>query len=53
MSGFEATRPIPGTGSTGAGTGLAPPEWGGFDPARTRGRAGDVLRSFKTSTRLG
>jgi ABC-2 type transport system permease protein len=46
VSGFEATGPI-------TATGLAPPEWGGFDPARTRGRAGDVLRSFRTSTRLG
>ena len=48
MSGLEAARPV----STGAG--LAPPEWGGFDPARVRGRgAADVLRSFRTSTRLG
>jgi ABC-2 type transport system permease protein len=46
MSGFQATQPA----ST---AGLAPPEWGGFDPARTRGGGGDVLRSFRTSTRLG
>jgi ABC-2 type transport system permease protein len=46
MSGFEATSPA----ST---TGLAPPEWGGFDPARTRGGSGDAMRSFRTSTRLG
>ena len=47
MSGFEATRPA-------ATTGLAPPEWGGFDPSRaSASRPGDVLRSFKTSTRLG
>ena len=47
MSGFEATQPV-------AGSGLAPPEWGGFDPARTRGRGtADMLRSFRTSTKLG
>jgi ABC-2 type transport system permease protein len=46
MSGLEATRPA----ST---AGLAPPEWGGFDPARTRGAGGEALRSFRTSTRLG
>lgn len=47
MSSFEATQPV-------AGSGLAPPEWGGFDPARTRGRGtADMLRSFRTSTRLG
>ena len=34
--------------------GLAPPEWGGFDPARTDGRgAGDLWRSFRTAARLG
>ena len=34
--------------------GLAPPEWGGFDPARTEGRgAGDLWRSFRTAARLG
>jgi ABC-2 type transport system permease protein len=47
MSGFEATGPI----ST---AGLGPPEWGGFDPSRAAARRpGDVLRSFRTSTRLG
>jgi ABC-2 type transport system permease protein len=47
MTGFEATRPI----ST---AGLGPPEWGGFDPSRAAARRpGDVLRSFRTSTRLG
>jgi ABC-2 type transport system permease protein len=47
VSGFEATQPV-------AGSGLAPPEWGGFDPARTRGGGtADTLRSFRTSTRLG
>jgi ABC-2 type transport system permease protein len=46
VSGFEATTPPPVAG-------LAPPEWGGFDPARTRGRAGDVMRAFRTSTLLG
>jgi ABC-2 type transport system permease protein len=47
VSGFEATRPA-------ATTGLAPPEWGGFDPSRaSASRPGDVLRSFRTSTRLG
>src|SRR3954470_9938544 len=35
-------------------TGLASPDWGGFDPARTRGRGWvDVRRSFWTATRLG
>jgi ABC-2 type transport system permease protein len=34
--------------------GLASPEWGGFDPARTRGRGWvDVRRSFGTAVRLG
>jgi ABC-2 type transport system permease protein len=47
MSGFEASRPV-------AASGLAPPEWGGFDPARTRGGGTtDLLRSFTTSTKLG
>jgi ABC-2 type transport system permease protein len=47
VSGFEATQPV-------AGSGLAPPEWGGFDPARTRGGGtADMLRSFRTSTKLG
>src|SRR3954447_7725727 len=33
---------------------LASPEWGGFDPARTRGRGWvDVRRSFVTAVRLG
>jgi ABC-2 type transport system permease protein len=48
MSGLGATRRIP------TSAGLAPPNWGGFDPARTRGGGtADVLRSFRTSTRLG
>ena len=35
-------------------TGLTSPEWGGFDPARTRGRGWvDVRRSFSTAVRLG
>jgi ABC-2 type transport system permease protein len=47
VSSFEATRPA-------SDAGLAPPAWGGFDPARTRGGgARDVVRSFKTSTALG
>jgi ABC-2 type transport system permease protein len=46
MSGFEAASPPPAAG-------LAPPEWGGFDPARTRGGPGDVMRSFRTATALG
>ena len=46
MSGLEATSPQPTAG-------LAPPEWGGFDPARTRGGPGDVIRSFRTATVLG
>ena len=34
--------------------GLASPEWGGFDPARTRGRGWvDTRRSFVTAVRLG
>src|SRR5215210_5260813 len=34
--------------------GLASPDWGGFDPARTRGRGWiDVRRSFGTAVRLG
>ncbi|MBA2719878.1 MAG: ABC transporter permease [Chloroflexi bacterium] len=34
--------------------GLASPEWGGFDMARTRGRGWpDVRRSFTTAVRLG
>ena len=48
MNGFEATTPVPGA------TGLAPPQWGGFDPSRTHGGgAVDTLRSFRTSARLG
>ena len=47
MSGFEATR-------SASDAGFAPPEWGGFDPARTRGAGtADLLRSFKTSAKLG
>ena len=47
MSGLQATRPVPTAG-------LAPPEWGGFDPSRAVAtRPGDALRSFRTSTRLG
>ncbi|MEO5941548.1 MAG: ABC transporter permease, partial [Candidatus Limnocylindrales bacterium] len=34
--------------------GLASPEWGGFDPARTRGGGWvDIRRSFLTAVRLG
>jgi ABC-2 type transport system permease protein len=34
--------------------GLASPDWGGFDPARTRGRGWvDVRRAFLTAVRLG
>ncbi|HEY7970859.1 MAG TPA: ABC transporter permease [Candidatus Limnocylindrales bacterium] len=34
--------------------GLASPEWGGFDPARTRGGGfRDVRKAFVTATRLG
>ena len=48
MSGIEATGPVPGP------TGFAPPQWGGFDASRTRGQgAADLIRSFKTSARLG
>ena len=35
-------------------TGLESPEWGGFDPARTRGHGPrDTWRSFRTAARLG
>jgi ABC-2 type transport system permease protein len=35
-------------------SGLASPDWGGFDMARTRGRGWvDIRRSFITATRLG
>jgi ABC-2 type transport system permease protein len=35
-------------------TGLASPEWGGFDHARTRGNgASDIRRSFSVAARLG
>jgi ABC-2 type transport system permease protein len=35
-------------------TGLESPRWGGFDPARTRGRgAADIRRSFSVAARLG
>ena len=34
--------------------GLESPRWGGFDPARTRGRgAADIRRSFSVAARLG
>jgi ABC-2 type transport system permease protein len=41
--------------SLGAGaTGLSSPEWGGFDPRRTRGHGwADFRRSFVTAVRLG
>ncbi len=35
-------------------TGLGAPAWGGFDPARTRGRGlADIRKSFAVSARLG
>lgn len=38
----------------GAPPGLESPEWGGFDPSRTRGRGlRDTWRSFVTAARLG
>src|SRR5690349_16750012 len=41
-------------GAALASPGLASPEWGGFDPSRTRGRRwADVRRSFVTAVRLG
>lgn len=41
------------SGEPGA-PGLGSPEWGGFDPARTRGRGpGDAWRSFRTAVHLG
>ena len=40
--------------SPAAPAGLRSPEWGGFDPARTRGRGlRDVWLSFRTATQLG
>jgi ABC-2 type transport system permease protein len=33
--------------------GLGAPAWGGFDPARTKGGAGEILRSFSVAARLG
>jgi ABC-2 type transport system permease protein len=42
------------TGTELPTTGLASPGWGGFDPARTRGRgAADIRRSFSVAARLG
>jgi ABC-2 type transport system permease protein len=42
------------TGTELPTTGLASPGWGGFDPARTRGRgAADIRRSFGVAARLG
>jgi ABC-2 type transport system permease protein len=42
------------TGAEVPTTGLAAPQWGGFDHARTRGNgAADVRRSFSVSARLG
>ena len=49
MSDVDVTQP-PGSATAG----LAPPSWGGFDAARTRGRgSADVIRSFRTSIQLG
>lgn len=44
-----------GSGTAGpAPAGLASPEWGGFDPVRTRGRGlSELWRAFVTATRLG
>jgi ABC-2 type transport system permease protein len=45
----EATR-----SADAAAAALGSPEWGGFDPARTRGRGlRDLWRAFWTATRLG
>jgi ABC-2 type transport system permease protein len=42
------------TGTDVPATGLASPGWGGFDPARTRGKGwADLRRSFSVSARLG
>jgi ABC-2 type transport system permease protein len=44
---------IPG-GAPVSAAGLASPDWGGFDPARTRGRGfADQWRSFRTAAKLG
>jgi ABC-2 type transport system permease protein len=52
MSASTVEPAIP-PGAAGA-SGLASPAWGGFDPARTRGRGWpDVRRSFVTAVRLG
>jgi ABC-2 type transport system permease protein len=46
MTAEDAVRP--------AAAGLGSPAWGGFDPARTRGRGWiDLRRSFTTAARLG
>jgi ABC-2 type transport system permease protein len=42
------------SGTEAPAAGLASPRWGGFDPARTRGRgAADIRRTFGVATRLG
>jgi ABC-2 type transport system permease protein len=50
MTPAAAPGDVPGAGTPG----LASPEWGGFDRARTRGHgARDVWRTFRTAARLG
>lgn len=45
---------VPGAPRTPGTPGLASPEWGGFDRARTRGHGlRDVGRTFRTAARLG
>jgi ABC-2 type transport system permease protein len=42
------------SGAQAPTVGLESPRWGGFDPARTRGRgAADIRRSFSVAARLG
>jgi ABC-2 type transport system permease protein len=49
---MAVTTPATAPGATPAA--LGSPEWGGFDPARARGRGlRDVWKSFLTATRLG
>lgn len=51
---MRAADPGPAGGSSATIDGLRPPDWGGFDPARTRGRGWlDVRRSFLVAARLG
>ena len=51
---MSAADPRPAAGSRAGLGALASPDWGGFDPARTRGRGWpDLRRSFAVAVRLG